>query len=310
MSFPLTAAGLLFALACAEVAVSRLARAAVPGLRPGQAAAGYWPAGLLYGGVSAAAFTGLGALPALQGALLAALLIAADAWWLLEPVLKAARLGKGRAVGRRILTAALTQVRDGPWCLREDFRALLRLLPRNSREAAAQAPVAAHPAGAPARAVPPPRDVPQVREDPVLGAPPAPADVAAGLAAAGAAVPPAWAALCDAVASFEADTDEDLLAHVAGEAAGILTYSEAVRARADTLLHGTGLDPAYVAGHYEFADEFADLASAVAMVDRRFHAIYGAVREWVAGGGILPHNARQWLGGGDADAGPGDDVAA
>jgi hypothetical protein len=312
MSFLLTAAGWLLALACTEVTVSHAVRAAVPRWR--RSVRGYWPPALLYGAVSAVAFTVLGVLPALQGILLAALLAGVDAWYLLEPWVAAAARGKGHLVRRRVMAGAAGQVKAGPRCLLSDFRALPGLV-RRDREArpgdagAPPAPVAAPPAG---RAVPQPRDVPSVREDPVLGEPPAPDGIAAGLAASGVAVPPAWAALCDSVAGFEPDTDEDLLAHVAGEAAGILAYAEAVRARADALLHGTGLDPAYVAGHHELADEIADLASAVSLVDRRFHAIYGAVREWVGGGGILPHKARQWFGGGDAasqDAGD-DDVAA
>jgi hypothetical protein len=122
-------------------------------------------------------------------------------------------------------------------------------------------------------------------------------------------VPALWAALVEVVAAFEPDTDEDLINHTAGEAAGILAYADAVRNRADTLLNAIGLDPAYVAGHLEFADEFADLAAIAAMVNKRFHALYDALRQWVdehpEG---MPNEARQWLqGGGPA---PGEDEAA
>ena len=318
MSFLFTAAGWLIALACTEVTVSHAVRAAVPRLRRGLPG-GYWPSALLYGAASAVAFTFLGVLPAVLGVLLAVALFAADAWYLLEPWVRAVTRGQGHVVGgRRILAAAVRQARGGPQCLLADLRALLRTLRRGDSAGDDEAPPATAPApgwpGA-SRAVPAPREAPpSVRDDPALGVPPAPADVAAGLAAAGAPVPLQWAALCDATASFEPDSDEALLEHAAGEAAGILAYAEARRSLADTLLHGTGLDPAYVAGHHEFADEFAELAAAVALVDRRFHAIYGAIREWVAGGGILPNNAREWLGGGGAapqqDAGAGDDVAA
>jgi hypothetical protein len=322
MSFLLTAAGWLLALACTEVTVSHAVRAAVPRWR--LSVRGYWPPALLYGAVSAVAFTVLGVLPALQGILLAALLAGVDAWYLLEPWVAAAARGKGHLVRRRVMAGAAGQVKAGPRCLLSDFRALLSRRaaagpqPRRGPQVAAQAPAGPArtppppPAPAPARGVPAPRDVPSVRDDPALGTAPAPADVAGDLVLTGVVVPAAWAALCDAVASFEPESDEELLEHVAGEAAGILAFAEAVRARAETLLHGTGLDPAYVAGHHELADEIADLASAVSLVDRRFHAIYGTLRQWVAGGGILPHNARQWLAGGDAasqDAGD-DDVAA
>lgn len=123
-------------------------------------------------------------------------------------------------------------------------------------------------------------------------------------------VPPQWAALCETVDSFEADDDEALLEHVAGEAAGILAYAAAVRNRAETLMHSTRLDPAYVAGHYEFADEFADLAAIAALVNKRFHAIYGVIRDWIAGGGVLPKDS-DWLTAGDgADAARDEDEAA
>lgn len=298
MSFLLTVTGWLAALALGEVAASCAARAAVPRLRPGQPAAFCRMTALLHGGACAIALTLLGALPAVQGWLLACLLLASDAWLLGGPLVKAARRGKGAVVGPRVLAALAAQAKAGPARLRDDFRALLGLLGRHGEPEAPPVPAAA--AAPAARAVPPPREVPSVREDPVLGETPAPADIAAGLASAGVPVPPAWAALCDATGTFEPDSDEDLLIHSAGEAAGILAYAEARRALADTLLHGTGLDPAYVAGHHEFADEFAELAAAVALVDRRFHAIYGALREWVAGGGILPRNAREFFEGGAA----------
>lgn len=284
-----------------------------------------WPTvPLLYGCATVIAFTILGALPPLKGAALAVLLAAVLAVPLAKAQVLAMRRGQGGRTARRIIRGLLGAAKAGPRWLAQDVRRLLgqahrgpeprRYEPASATSDADPVPPAAAPAPTASRPVPAPREVPSVRDDPALGAPPAPADVAAGLAGAGVPVPPAWAALCDSVATFEPDDDEALIAHVAGEAAGILTYADAVRARAETLLHGTGLDPAYVAGHFEFADEFADLASAVALVDRRFAAIYGAVREWVAGGGILPHNARQWFGIGGAapvaGAEPGDDLAA
>jgi hypothetical protein len=303
----LTVAGWLAGLFLLGVTASGVYRAAIARRTDRLACA---PTPLMYGCATAVAFTLLGVLPALPGALMAVALAVALAALTGEGWVLAARRGRGRKTALRILRAlARDHVGAGPRRAREDLRRLLGKLrrgPESVRTEAGPVPVP------PVRDVPPaPPDVPSVRDDPALGAPPAPGDVGAGLMNASVPVPGAWAALTAEVASFEPADDEELMLHLAGEAAGVLTWAEAARARADNLLHGTGLDPAYVAGHLELADEIADLAAAVAMVDRRFHVIYGAIREWVGAGGILPHRAREFFGGADgADAAGSADEAA
>lgn len=271
-----------------------------------------WGTPLLYTVPGIAALTGLGVITAWKGAVLAVVLAVAYGF-----MLRASR----KTYNASAVTIARADAICGfAWLQRDIKRALAALRgPQHDESpvtAARQdpAPTVPNPAARPepVRPVPAPRpDVPSLREDPNLGQPPHPAEVATELKATGAAIPPAWAALCDEVRSFEPDTDEDHLQHMAGHTAGILALSDAFREQADHLQHAIGLDPAYVAGHHEFADEFADLTGALAMVTRRFHAIYGTIRDWVAGGGILPHNAREWLqAGGDTETGNDGDIAA
>jgi hypothetical protein len=317
MGTVLTAIGWLAALALAEITLSALTRIFIVSyVRRWRGKTwmldGYWLTPLLFGGPCILVLALLGAIPLLPGAPLGMLLLLAAAAFYADALVRAARRGEAVYALRRIRTSLVNQAWGGWKYLRDDARNLLHLL-RGQEVPDARDTLAPPPAATPEPAdSPAPREVPSLRDDDMLGPPPAVADVAAGLMGAGVPVPAAWAALCESVAGFEPDTDEDLIAHVAGEAAGILTYADAVRVRAETLLHGTGLDPAYVAGHYEFADEFADLASAVALVDKRFSAIYGAIREWVGDGGILPHNAKQWFSGGPGapDAGTSEDEAA
>lgn len=299
-----TVAGWLAAVSFAALTVSGLARMART--RGRWRDARRWHAPLIFASATAVALTVAGACGILTGVILAVLPLAvtairvAPAWRLL-----AERDGWRAATGR-ILAGLGRRVLDE---LRDAFRDIRVLLTRGEGEPAAAA-AAPPPAPAPAAS---PRTIPaavSVRADPVLGDAPSPGEVAGALIMGGVPVPPQWAALCEAVGSFEPDTDEDLINHVAGEAAGILAYADAVRNRAETLMHATGLDPAYVAGHYEFADEFADLAAIAALVNKRFHAIYAAIRDWVSGGGILPHNARQWFApDGDAAARDEDEAA-
>lgn len=310
MSFLFPLIGWLIALFLAAAAVSALAR---PVRERRWKDAALWLTPLLYGCAATAALTGLGVLKVLTGAVLAVALGGVFAVVLLRGAGRALRNSRGRAVVWQLVAG---HIAAGFRYLRDDVRGLLRGARNGPEPRRHEGPVTipvAVPAPAPVRDVPAARDapaaagVPSVRDDPALGPAPTASDVAAGLASAGIPVPPEWAVLCDAVAAFEPDTDEDLMMHVAGEAAGVSAWAEAVRARADTLLHGIGLDPAYVAGHMELADEIADIASAVAMVDQRFAVIYGAIRDWVAEHPEgMPFRAREWLQGGGT--GPVEDA--
>jgi hypothetical protein len=142
----------------------------------------------------------------------------------------------------------------------------------------------------------PVRAVPPVRYDAVIGPAPAPEQVAQGLEGAGVPVPAVWAAVAEWTGSFEADTEEDLITHEAEETAGVLAYFEAVLAKAENLGSGNGLDHVYVAGHFEYADEVANLASFKALLAARYHALYDSLHDAAENGGRIPENTRQWLG--------------
>jgi hypothetical protein len=212
----------------------------------------------------------------------------------------ARRDGWARAAWR-FLAGYAGRLRDALWNAGQDLRDLAGAArpktagePEAALDARAAAPASAR------------RAVPTLREDPALGAAPHPADVAESLEASGVAVPPAWQALADSVAGFEPDDDEDLCAHMAGETAGVLTWAEAAMARAENLVAGAGLDPAYGQAQMEFADAIAELASVAAMVDRRYQDLYEGIRE-AADGRPLPRNRHWFAGGAPAD---GDGQAA
>jgi hypothetical protein len=140
--------------------------------------------------------------------------------------------------------------------------------------------------------------VPSITADPALGPVPAPAEVHAALAASGVIVPPAWAAVAQEAAEFEPEGDEDLCEHMDGEVAGVLTWAEGVMARAETLGDVVGLDPAYIAAQWEFADDVAELAAHGAQVMRRYHDYHDDLREAADGKPLPP---RHWFSGGGAD---------
>lgn len=278
--------------------------------------AAQWVTPLPFATAAVALLTALGALPALDGAL-ASLTLAA---------LTALALWRAPGTARYLLWSfrndparLAAALRNAAPRLAAVFRSGIALTRRRAPADDGPVPPGAAPDGpGPRRAVPvqrPPvdpgdRPAPPVREDPALGDPGQPEDIAEDLAASGVAVPAHWAALADRIAAFEPADEDELRDEIAGDAAGALHVAEAIRARADTLLTVTGLDPAYVAGHADFADEFAGMAQAAALVHRRFYVIYNAIRDFVSGGGVLPHRAREFFGGdGAAPAGDGEAAA-
>lgn len=205
--------------------------------------------------------------------------------------------GKEKAAARHVGGVLRLLLQTARYLPARDLRALAGLL-RRLRPAAPAGPGESggyRPAPGSLRAVP------SILKDVGLGPVPHPAAVAADLEARGVAVHSTWGALAEREASFEAEDEDDLLAHVAETAAGFLTLAEALQAQAETLAAGNGLDPDYIAGQFEFADLVADAASAAAMLGRRYHDVYAAPREHVDAGGTLPRDAREWFGAAGAD---------
>lgn len=302
-----TALGWMLAILFAAVTVSAAARLVrYRGWRVSEAwiSIGFWAC------LALCAYTGLGALRLLTGITLAAVTGLATGIGIArhpQPIrlLRMITAGDIGYLGRTIRLAA-GKARGGP--------EPVMTAPAPAQPAAPAAPAPAPATAGQPRTVPAPVQVPSVRDDPALGDTPPPAEVAGSLASAGTPLPLAWAALCEEIAGHEPGTNEEELQFLAGQAAGSLAYADAWRTRTDTLLHGIGLDPGYVAGNLEYADEVSENSSALAMVVRRFHAIYQALLDWVEEHPEgMPHRAREFLQGGAATPQPAagtDDLAA
>jgi hypothetical protein len=135
------------------------------------------------------------------------------------------------------------------------------------------------------------RSIPSVMEDPALGLAPEPAELTAGNIPA----PAPYAALAAFIAGFEPEDDMALRMFMEGSAAGSVMVADAWHHFADTCLNSVGLDPAFVAGILEAGDSSGVHGTLLAQVSKRLSVIYGAVQEWVAAHGPLPHKAREWL---------------
>jgi hypothetical protein len=271
---------------CAALAASGYARMAKAG---GWRDAASWHAPLIFtsGAVIALAF--LGVLGPLTGAflalapLVAVALIVRRAW-------AAVAARQGHAAAARVITQGITA----------RLRGALPGIPRSRAPRPAGRPESGPPAwSAPVRA----RNVPHLLEDPNLGAHPGPEEIAAGLEHAEVPVPPHWERTAQVIGDYEAEDDDDLNGHIAGEAAGVLTVSAAITNRTENLALGRGLDPVLMEAHYDIANGFAELATRYALLVRRDHVLYGDVREWRDNGGVLPHGARGWYDAGSGDGG-------
>lgn len=237
----------------------------------------------------------LGALPFMPAVLGAAILFAAAACYVVAPVVSGGPdADRGEALDdigdtlRDMRRAALSFIAED-----------LRVFRRDDRRPSG-GPDSGPPRWAsPVRA----RNVPHLLDDPYLGAHPGPEEVAAGLEHAEVPVPPHWERLAQVIGDYEAETDEDLAGHIAGEAAGILTVSAAIENRTENLALGRGLDPVLIEAHYDIADGFAELATRYALLVRRDHVLHGEVREWRDNGGVLPRDARGWFNAGSGDGG-------
>jgi hypothetical protein len=81
---------------------------------------------------------------------------------------------------------------------------------------------------------------------------------------------------------------------MAGEAAGMAGYAEAVGAMRETAATATGLDPAALQALDDCAGAAASAAEQMAAARQRFTAHYAEVRQFAAAGGVLPYNGR-WI---------------
>jgi hypothetical protein len=171
--------------------------------------------------------------------------------------------------------------------LAEPFSALRRLAHPGggAREAEASSPQAAVAEAAATR------NIPSVLEDPALGVAPEPAELVSGQVPAAAP----YAALAQYIAGFEPEDDMSLRMFMESNAAGSVMVADAWHHFAETCLNSVGLDPAFVAGILEAGDSAGAHGSLLAQVIKRLSVIYGAVQEWVATHGPLPHKAREWL---------------
>jgi hypothetical protein len=109
-------------------------------------------------------------------------------------------------------------------------------------------------------------------------------------------IPPHWKHAIEALSSVEPENYQEHLAIFAGEASGIVAYSEAWFSFAETQLHGIGIDPAAVQASMEAADSVGDCAHDFVLAGRRFLVIYQEIIEAVENGLDLPFQARQFFG--------------
>jgi hypothetical protein len=236
-----------------------------------------WFALLLWGAAAIIAFTVLGVIGPLAGALLGGGAVAVLAVW------GKVWTGEGRGALRGHLAS-------GPGEAGRSLLGRLRgLLGSEDEPAGGPVPLEAVAGHAATRAVP------SVMADPVLGPPTEPGEIAA----AGIPVPPPYAALAQFIGGFEPEDDQALRMFMEGHASGTVALADAWHAFAETCLNGVGLSPAYVAGILEAGDSAGEHASLLAQVHKRFHVVYAAVKEWIAAHGPLPHKAREFLTGED-----------
>jgi hypothetical protein len=103
-----------------------------------------------------------------------------------------------------------------------------------------------------------------------------------------------WVPLIAATGAFDPENDAALLAWMAGEAGGMTGYAEGVAAAYETAVVSIGLDPVAVEALHECAEAAAFAAEQMAAARQRFAGHYAEVRQFAAGGGVLPFNGR-WM---------------
>lgn len=300
MGTALTITAWLIALWCAWVTLSSAWTIVVHAVRTRRLwnAPGWPVVPLEHATVMVTALALLGVLPEPGGALAAAL---AGVPLAIVLVMTAVRDGLRHALA----IAAWTSPRQGATLALGGARHF-RAGPRPRRMASPAAGAAAAPAPpVPSAAAAAGRAVPPLREDPALAPPPAPEEFAAG-----AAVPLPWAELAGWIAGFVPEDDNEQSAFLAGTAAGLVAVAQAIAAHSEVLVNDVGADPAYGAAILEVGERVAECSGDVALADRRWHVIYDQLKAAIENGLVLPHNARQFLGGGGSTPAAGGTAAA
>jgi hypothetical protein len=108
-----------------------------------------------------------------------------------------------------------------------------------------------------------------------------------------------WKNVITSTHGFEPESDSHLLGWMAGEAGGMSGYAEEIADVYETAVNTIGLDPVAMAALHDYADAAATAAEAMAKARQRFADHYSEVREFTAGGGVLPYNGRWMTGEGD-----------
>lgn len=276
-------AGWVIALALAAAAASSAVR-----VRGNWRDPGAWAVPLVFACLAVIALTVLGVLAPLTGGLVACILAATEGVFLWrgddKPLYAfAGHLGGGFRHLYADARSLAARARPG-----EPVKAA-----RPASGAAPAPPAAPAPAQAPAT----PREVPPIREDPALGSPPQPADVAAGLATAGVEIPEPWAALIAWVGSRMPEDSNDQNRFLLGDAAGFIGLGEAYHSHGGNVVDEIGLDPAYGSAILDIGDAVADKSGDVIQAYRRFHLIYEEIIKFVENGGVLPFKSREFFSG-------------
>ncbi len=126
-----------------------------------------------------------------------------------------------------------------------------------------------------------------------------PAGTRTRLRTGGGAISMAWKQVVADTSDFEPEDDGHLLAWMAAEVNGMSNYAEAMTEVYETCVNSLGLDPVAMQATHDVADAAADAASAMAAARAKFASHYSEVREFAAGGGLLPFDGRWITGDGD-----------
>ncbi|WP_182875639.1 hypothetical protein [Microbispora sp. H10670] len=108
--------------------------------------------------------------------------------------------------------------------------------------------------------------------------------------------PADWAQISQRIATFEPESDADLLNLMTGEVAGICGYAEAYEELHRHCLEKVGLDPRAVQGLGDFSGHVGELTQRMAEAHRTFLAAYQEVMDAVRNGVVLPYNGRFFTG--------------
>jgi len=109
-------------------------------------------------------------------------------------------------------------------------------------------------------------------------------------------VPLTWRPVAQRLADLKPDSDAELINFMSGEVAGMCAYAAGYEQLFETCTKSLGLDPRSVAGLGEFGDKIITVTAEMAMVHKRFVAMYQEVMKMVADGTVMPHRGRFFSG--------------